>query len=84
MIAQRNVVVTQPGKRATGNWAQYAAADETVMMTGEPARVEDPQQGNTESRRLTVYLRENRVVADNPGGGAQTTGRVRSSHKIKK
>jgi len=84
MIAQRNVVVTQPGKRATGNWAQYAAADETVMMTGEPARVEDPQQGNTESRRLTVYLRENRVVADNPGGGAQTTGRVRSSHRIKK
>ncbi|MGI9107451.1 MAG: LptA/OstA family protein [Pyrinomonadaceae bacterium] len=86
MIAQRNVVVTQPGKRGTGNWAQYTAADETVMMTGEPARVEDAQQGNTESRRLTVYLRENRVVADNPGnGGAQsTTGRVRSSHKIKK
>jgi lipopolysaccharide export system protein LptA len=83
MVAQRNVVVTQPGKRATGNWAQYSAADETVMLTGEPARVEDAQQGNSESRRLTVYLRENRVVSDNPGG-ANATGRVRSSHKIKK
>ncbi|HEX8128218.1 MAG TPA: LptA/OstA family protein [Pyrinomonadaceae bacterium] len=83
MVAQRGVVVTQPGKRATGNWAQYNAADETVMLTGEPARVEDAQQGNSESRRLTVYLRENRVVSDNPGG-ANATGRVRSSHKIKK
>jgi LPS export ABC transporter protein LptC len=83
MVAQRNVVVTQPGKRGTGNWAQYSAADETVMLTGEPARVEDAQQGNSESRRLTVYLRENRVVSDSPGG-AQSTGRVRSSHKIKK
>ncbi|HKP73397.1 MAG TPA: LptA/OstA family protein, partial [Pyrinomonadaceae bacterium] len=83
-VAQRSVVVTQPGKRGTGDWAQYTAADETVMMTGNPARVEDTEQGNTESRRLTVYLRENRVVADNPGGGAQSTGRVRSSHKIKK
>ncbi|HZG52312.1 MAG TPA: LPS export ABC transporter periplasmic protein LptC [Pyrinomonadaceae bacterium] len=83
MVAERNVVVTQPGKRGTGNWAQYSAADETVMLTGEPARVEDAQQGNSESRRLTVYLRENRVVSDNPGG-ANATGRVRSSHKIKK
>lgn len=83
MVAERNVVVTQPGKRGTGNWAQYIAADETVMLTGEPARVEDAQQGNSESRRLTVYLRENRVVSDSPGG-AQSTGRVRSSHKIKK
>jgi LPS export ABC transporter protein LptC len=83
MVAQRSVVVTQPGKRATGNWAQYSAADETVLLTGEPARVEDAQQGNSESRRMTVYLRENRVVSDNPGG-ANATGRVRSSHKIKK
>ncbi len=83
MVAQRNVVVTQPGKRGTGNWAQYTAADETVMLTGEPARVEDAAQGNSESRRLTVYLRENRVVSDNPGG-ANATGRVRSSHKIRK
>jgi lipopolysaccharide transport protein LptA len=83
MVAQRNVVVTQPGKRGTGNWAQYSAADETVMLTGDPARVEDAQQGNSESRRLTVYLRENRVVSDDPGG-ANSTGRVRSTHKIRR
>ncbi|MFL6208772.1 MAG: LPS export ABC transporter periplasmic protein LptC [Pyrinomonadaceae bacterium] len=82
-IAQRNVVITQPGKRGTGDRGEYVAADETVVLTGNPARVEDPAQGNSEGRRMTVYLRENRVVTDSPGG-AQSTGRVHSSHKIRK
>jgi lipopolysaccharide export system protein LptA len=82
-IAQRNVVITQPGKRGTGDRGEYVAADETMVLTGNPARVEDPAQGNSEGRRMTVYLRENRVVTDSPGG-AQSTGRVHSSHKIRK
>lgn len=81
-VAEGNVVVTQPGKRATGDWAQYTAADETVMLAGNPARAEDTAQGTTESRRLTVYLRENRVVGDDPAG-QQGTGRVRSTHRIR-
>ena len=82
-VAQRNVVLTQPGRRGTGNWAQYTAADETVVLTGGPARVEDAEQGSSEGNRLTVYLRENRVVADN-AGGPQSTGRVHTKHRIKK
>jgi hypothetical protein len=53
------------------------------VLTGNPARVEDPEQGNSEGRRMTVFLRENRVVTDSPGG-TQSTGRVHSSHKVKK
>jgi lipopolysaccharide export system protein LptA len=82
-IAQRAVVVTQPGKRGTGERGEYTAADETVVLTGNPARVEDSQQGTSESRRLTVYLRENRVVSDG-GQSKQNTGRVHSTHKIRK
>ncbi len=82
-IAERNVVVTQPGRQGTGTWAQYTAADETVVLKGSPARVEDAEQGSTEGGRLTVYLRESRVVADD-ARGAQAGGRVRSTHKIKK
>jgi LPS export ABC transporter protein LptC/lipopolysaccharide transport protein LptA len=82
-IAERDVIVTQPGKTGTGNWAQYTAADETVVLKGNPARVEDPEQGSTEGGRLTVYLRENRVVADD-ARGTQTPGRVRSTHRIRK
>ena len=82
-IAERSVVVTQPGRQGTGTWAQYTAADETVVLKGSPARVEDPEQGSTEGGRLTVYLRENKVVADD-ARGPQAGGRVRATHKVKK
>jgi LPS export ABC transporter protein LptC len=84
-ITQRDVVVTQPGRRGTGDWAQYTAADETVVLTGNPAHVEDAEKGSSESRRMTVYLREDRVVSDGGGDpGRPTGGRVHTTHKIKK
>jgi lipopolysaccharide export system protein LptA len=81
-IAQRGVVLTQPGRQGNGEWSQYTAADETVVLKGNPARVVDTE-GTTESGRLTVYLRESRVVADD-ARGPQSPGRVRSTHKIRK
>ncbi|HEX8747704.1 MAG TPA: LPS export ABC transporter periplasmic protein LptC [Pyrinomonadaceae bacterium] len=82
-VAQRDVVLTQPGRRGTGDWAQYTAADETVVLKGAPARVEDAENGTNEAGRLTVYLRDSRVIADT-SNGTQSTGRVRSKHPIKK
>lgn len=82
-VAERDVVVTQPGRRGTGDWAQYTAADETVVLTGNPARVEDAERGSSESRRLTVHLRDDRVVSDG-GAGRESTGRVHTKHKVKK
>jgi lipopolysaccharide transport protein LptA len=82
-VAERDVVLTQPGRRGTGTWAQYTAADDSVILKGSPARVEDAQQGNTESGRLTVYLGESRVVADD-SRGSQSAGRVHSTHRVKK
>lgn len=82
-IAQRNVVLIQPGKRATGDWCQYTSADEVAVLKGNPAHVEDAEQGTTDGNRLTVYKRENRVVVDD-ARGSQSPGRVRSTHKINK
>ncbi|MBV9959489.1 MAG: LPS export ABC transporter periplasmic protein LptC [Acidobacteria bacterium] len=82
-IAQRDVVLTQPGRKGTGQWAQYTNADETVVLTGTPARVEDAEQGSSEGGRLTVHLRDSRVEADDPRG-TQSSGRVRSTHRIKR
>jgi lipopolysaccharide export system protein LptA len=83
-IAQQNVIVTQPGRRGVGDWAQYTAADETIVLTGNPARVEDAERGTNESRRMIVYLREERVVSDGGSDARQSTGRVRSTHKVRK
>jgi LPS export ABC transporter protein LptC len=83
-VAQRNVVVTQPGRRGTGDWAQYTAEDEKVVLTGAPARVEDAEKGTSESRRMIVYLRDNRVISDGGENAQQSTGRVHTTHKIRK
>ena len=82
-IAQRNVVLTQPNRKGTGDWMQYTSADEVAVLKGNPARVEDVEKGSTEGNRLTVYLRDGRVVADDVRG-SQAPGRIRSTHKVKK
>jgi LPS export ABC transporter protein LptC len=80
-VAQRNVVLTQPNKRGTGDWCQYTTADEIAILKGNPAHVEDAEQGTTEGNRVTIYRRENRAVADDTRG-AESPGRVRSTHKV--
>jgi lipopolysaccharide export system protein LptA len=82
-VAQRNVVLTQPARKGTGDSVEYLAADEIAVLKGNPARVEDVDQGNTEGPRLTVSLRDNKVSVDD-ARGPLSPGRVRSSHKIRK
>jgi lipopolysaccharide export system protein LptA len=82
-IAQKSVVLTQPNRRGTGDWCEYTAANEVAVLKGNPARVDDVEQGNTEGARLTVWVRENKVTADD-ARGPLSPGRVRSTHKIRK
>jgi lipopolysaccharide export system protein LptA len=82
-IAQRNVVLTQPNRKGTGDWVQHTTADQVSVIKGNPARVEDLEQGTTVGNRLTVYSQEGRVIADD-ARGTQAPGRVHSSHKIRK
>jgi lipopolysaccharide export system protein LptA len=82
-IAQRDVVLTQPGRKGTGDWVQYTAADEVAVIKGNPARVEDNEKGNTEGGRLTLSMRDSKVTADDTRGPL-SPGRIRSTHKIKK
>ncbi len=80
-IAQSNVVLTQPNRKGIGDWMQYTTTDEVAVLKGNPARVEDSEKGSTEGGRLTVYVREGRVIADDVRG-PQSPGRVRSTHKV--
>lgn len=82
-VAQRNVVLMQPNRKGTGDWVEYTAASEVAVLKGNPARVEDVEQGNTEGNRLTLSMKEGKVTADD-ARGPQSPGRVRSTHKIRK
>ena len=82
-IAQRNVVLTQPGRKGIGDWVQYTAVDEVAVLKGNPARVEDSEQGTTQGNRLTLSIRDSKVTADDTRGPL-SPGRIRTTHKIKK
>jgi lipopolysaccharide export system protein LptA len=82
-VAQRNVVLTQPNRKGTGDWVEYTSANEVAVLKGNPARVEDVEQGNTEGNRLTLNVRDGKVTADD-ARGPLAPGRVRSTHKIRK
>ncbi|HTK38476.1 MAG TPA: LPS export ABC transporter periplasmic protein LptC [Pyrinomonadaceae bacterium] len=81
-IAENNVVITQPDRKAVGDYAQYNAANETVLLRGNPARIDDSENGSSQGGEVMVYLRENRVVGE--GKTKQNTaGRIRSVYKVK-
>jgi lipopolysaccharide export system protein LptA len=82
-VIEKNVNVTQPGKRARGDWAQYTTADETVILRGNPATVEDAAQGSTKGAQITVNMRDSRVV-NNAAVKPAAPGRIRSIYKVKK
>ena len=80
-VVDGNVVITQPKRRATGDFASYTAADEVVVLRGNPARVEDAVQGASQGAQMTVYLRDNRVNTE--GRSTQNSaGRSRSVYKV--
>ena len=81
-IAQNNVVMTQPGRKTTSNWAQYTKADNTAILRGNPATVTDAENGTTQGSQITVLMSENRVV--NQGSAKpNTSGRTRTIYKVK-
>lgn len=77
-----NVVITQPGKKATGDFAQYISADEMVQLRGNPATVDDSVNGRSSGSQLTVYLKKNLVIGEGRTN-QNASGRIRSVYKIK-
>src|SRR5436305_7153132 len=80
MLADGNVVLTQPQRRGTGDHLVYTASDGRAVLTGKSARVDDAEQGSTMGTELTFYSRDDRIQVENKQG----TGRVRSTHRLTK
>ncbi|MDQ3714099.1 MAG: LPS export ABC transporter periplasmic protein LptC [Acidobacteriota bacterium] len=82
-VAERDVVVTSPNRKAVGDYAQYIAADESIVLRGNPAKIEDGESGSTQGAQVTVFLKTNRVVNESKTNQTNT-GRIRTVYKIKK
>ena len=87
MTATRDVVMVQPSRRATGDQVVYTVADDTAVLTGNPAEVSDNErQAATKSPKLTLHFRDARIEANDANGskgnkdGAKK--RIRTTHRI--
>ncbi|MBK9216107.1 MAG: LPS export ABC transporter periplasmic protein LptC [Chloracidobacterium sp.] len=81
-VAENDVVLTQPGRRATGDWAQFTSADEVAVIRGEPATIVDAERGSLQGREMTFRLKENRVAIESRVRAGNLAGRTRSVYKV--
>jgi lipopolysaccharide transport protein LptA len=81
-VAETSVIMTQPGRRAVGDWAQYTAESETAVLRGNPATVNDAENGSSQGSELTFNMRDHRVLGE--GKTKQNTNtRTKSVYKVK-
>lgn len=80
-VADGNVIMTQPNRKATGDHVDYDAVAEVAVLKGDPATVQDSESGSSSGGEITVYMKENRVVGSNPARRT-SPGRTRSVYKV--
>jgi lipopolysaccharide export system protein LptA len=67
MVAQDDVVIQQPKRRAEGQKLLYTAAEDKFVLTGGPPSIFDAEQGKITGVSLTFFRRDDRVLVE---GGA--------------
>jgi len=64
LVAEGDVVVQQPKRRAEGQRLVYTAADDKFVLTGGPPSIFDAEQGKITGVSLTFYKRDDRVLVE--------------------
>jgi lipopolysaccharide export system protein LptA len=64
IIADTNVVVVEPTRRASGDHLVYTAADDKYVLTGGPPSIFDAEQGKITGDSLTFYRHDDRVLVE--------------------
>jgi lipopolysaccharide export system protein LptA len=64
MVAQGDVVIVQPKRRAEGQKLVYTAADDKFVLTGGPPSIFDAEQGKITGVSLTFFRGDDRVLVE--------------------
>lgn len=67
IVAQGEIQIEQPGRKATGNQLIYTARDDKLVLTASQGRrpvILDAQRGEVTGDSLTFYRHDDRVVVD--------------------
>jgi lipopolysaccharide export system protein LptA len=77
MVAENDVVIQQPNRRAEGQRLVYTPADDKFVLTGGPPSIFDAEQGKITGVSLTFFRRDDRVLVEGEAGApVVTTTRV--------
>ena len=64
IVAEHNVVITQPTRHATGDRLVYTAADARFVLTGGTPSIFDAERGKITGDSLTFYRHDDRVLVE--------------------
>lgn len=67
-VADGTVVLLEPGRRGTGDHADYLALEGKIVMTGGPPSLYDAQKGFTTGRSLTFFTQDDSLIVDGGAG----------------
>ncbi len=64
MVAQGNVILQEPGRRAKGQNLVYTASDDKFVLTGGPPSIFDAEHGKITGDSLTFFRSDDRVLVE--------------------
>jgi lipopolysaccharide export system protein LptA len=64
IVAQDQVVIAQPNRRATGDLLTYVASDDKFVLTGGPPSIFDAEHGKITGVSLTFFRHDDRVLVE--------------------
>ena len=64
IVAEHEVVITQPTRHATGERLVYTAADDKFVLTGGTPSIFDAERGKITGDSLTFYRHDDRVLVE--------------------
>ncbi|HST08815.1 MAG TPA: LptA/OstA family protein, partial [Terriglobales bacterium] len=64
LVAEGNVVVQEPGRKATGNQLIYTVGDDKFVLSGGTPSIFDAERGKIRGDSLTFFRRDDRVLVE--------------------
>jgi lipopolysaccharide export system protein LptA len=64
LVAQGNVVVQEPGRKATGEQLTYTVADDKFVLSGGTPSIFDAERGKIRGDSLTFFRHDDRVLVE--------------------
>jgi lipopolysaccharide export system protein LptA len=73
IVAKDQVIITQPGRKATGDQLVYTASEDKFVLTGGPPSIFDAEHGKITGVSLTLFRHDDRVLVEGDNSSPTVT-----------